>query len=197
MSDEPRLAGRRNVDISAFSGDLTPEDRKRLIAEKFPSTQSLDWGKAFSNDIELLARLLGDMLKVNLPPSGRPGPRPNLDRDSAMPDLDVLLRQDPTAHPYAVLPFVEVFKLLVGNRSIRALQSKLGMSKTHVHDLLKGKVKPTQEEMERLAAIFGKQPSYFAEYRANKIASYIGRQMAIEPDYSIRVYERITQAASK
>lgn len=194
---EPRLAGRRNVDISGFTADLTAAERKRMIAEKFPSTQSLDWGRAFANDIELLGRLLGDMLKVNVPPSGRPGPRPNLDRDTAMPDLDQLLGEDPTRHPYAVLPFAQIFCLLVGKRSVRALQSRFGMSKTHVHDLLRGKVQPTQAEMELVAASFGKQPGYFAEYRANKIATFVGRRMAIEPDYSIRVYEGITHAASK
>lgn len=168
-----------------------------MIAEKFPSTTNLDWAKAFSNDIELLGRMLGDMLKTNVAPTGRPGPRPNLDRDTAMPELDVLLGQDPTARPYAVLPFAQVFKLLVGDRSVRALQAKLGMKKSHVHDLLRGRTQPTQAEMERVAEVFNKQPAYFAEYRANRIASYVGAHMTVEPDYSIRIYERISQAARK
>lgn len=114
-----------------------------------------------------------------------------------MPDLERLLGRDPNAHPYTVLPFPEAFRQLVGNRSTRALQNKLGMSKSHVHRLLHGQRKPTQAEMERLAGVFNRQPGYFAEYRANKIASAVGLQLVDEPEVSIRVYEKIAQAAGK
>ena len=194
---EPRLAGRRQVDISAFDDPLTPEERKRLIAEKFPSTQSLNWEKAFGNDIELLGRILRDILKVDVASTGRPGPRPNLDRTKAEPELERLLGKDPGAHPYATLPFAEAFRLLVGKRSIRNLQNKLGVSKSHLHRLMSGAVKPTQEQMELIAKVFDKHPSYFVEYRVTKIARAIQEQLGDEPDVSIRVYERISQAAKR
>lgn len=168
-----------------------------MIAEKFPSTTSLNWGKAFDNNIELLGRILRDILRVDIPTTGRPGPRPSLDRTQSMPDLERLLGRDPNAHPYTVLPFHDAFRQLVGNRSTRALQNKLGMSKSHVHRLLHGKVKPTQAEMERLAGVFDRQPGYFAEYRVNKIAEAIGLHLVDEPEVSIRVYEKMTHAASK
>ena len=197
MSEEPRLAGRRQVDVSAFDGPLTPEERRRLIAEKFPSTQRLNWEKAFNNNIELLGRILQDVLKVDVAPTGRPGPRPSLDRRKAEPELERMLGKDPTAHPYTTLPFAEAFRLLVGKRSIRNLEHKLGVSKSHLHRWLSGSVKPSIDQMERIADVFGKQPSYFAEYRAERIVGIVGEQLAGDPDVSIRIYERITQAAMK
>lgn len=196
MSD-PRPAGRRNVDISVFDEKLSGEERKALIAEKFPSTQSLNWEKAFGNDIELLGRVLRDILKVDVVSTGRPGPRPNLDRTKGEPELARLLGKDPGARPYAMLPFAEAFRLLVGKRSIRSLQAKLGVSKSHLHRLLAGSVQPTQEQMELIARVFDKHPSYFVEYRVNRIARAIQEQLGGEPDVSIRVYERISQAAKR
>lgn len=200
MADEtqvPRLAGRRQVDVSAFDGPLSTEERKRLIAEKFPSTQSLNWEKAFGNNIELLARILQDILKVDVAPTGRPGPRPNLDRTRAEPDLERLLGKDPAAHPYTSLPFAEAFRLLVGDRSLRSLANKLAVSKSNLQRWLSGAATPNTDQMERIAAVFDKQPSYFAEYRAVTIAATVGDQLAGDPDFSIRVYERLAQAAKR
>jgi hypothetical protein len=183
--------------VSVFDGPLTPEERKRLIAEKFPSTQSLNWEKAFGNNIELLARILQDILKVNIAPTGRPGPRPNLDRETAEPDLERLLGKDPSSHPYTTLPFATAFRMLIGERSLRSLANKLDVSKSHLQRWLAGSVRPTPEQMERIAAVFDKQPSYFAEYRASKITNIVGDQLAGDPDFTIRVYERISQAAKR
>jgi transcriptional regulator with XRE-family HTH domain len=194
---EPRLAGRRQVDISAFDGPLTPEERRRLIAEKFPSTQTLNWERAFSNNIELLGRILQDILKVDVAPTGRPGPRPSLDRTTAEPELERLLGKDPSAHPYTILPFPEAFRLLVKGRSIRHLENKLGVSKSQLHRWLAGAVVPTSDQMERVAMVFEKHPSYFPEYRAARIAGIVGDQLANDPDASIRIYERISQAVKR
>lgn len=198
MSDEPRIAGRRNVDISAFDDPKLPAaERKRLIAEKFPSTVSLNWERAFTNNIELLGRLLQDILKVDVASTGRPGPRPNLDRTRAEPQLERLLGKDPADHPYSILPFAEAFRILVGKRSIRHLGTKLGVSKSHLHRLLSGAVQPTPEQMERIAEVFKKQPSYFVEYRTVKIKTALGVQLSRDPDVSIRIYEKLCQAAKR
>ena len=193
---EERLAGRRQVDISVFDDpNLSADERKRLIGERFPSTKSLNWERAFSNNIELLGRVLQDILKVDVVSAGRPGPRPNLDRTRAEPQLERLLGKDPADHPYTVLPFPEALRILIGDRSLAAAARKLGVSKTNVHRWLSGAAVPSQEQMERIAAAFAKQPSYFPEYRANKIAGAVGEHLVVDPEVSIRVYERITQAA--
>jgi hypothetical protein len=188
---------RPRVDLSEFAGHMSAAERTRLMQERFPSTRNLNWDKAFANDVELLGRLLRDILKVDMAVPGRPGPRPGLDRVRAQPLLDEVLGRDPTDHPYALLEFPQAFRLLIGNRSIRHAQTKLGMSKSRIHRLLRGIDEPSQAEMEHIATVFGKQPSYFLEYRVIRITRAIYSHLAEEPDVSIRVYERISQAATR
>lgn len=193
-----RHAGNRGVDISVFADKMPPEQRHTMIGERFPSTVRLDWRKAFDNDIELLGRILRDILKLEMVTPGRPGPRPGVDRTQGEPILDKMLGKDPTDRPYTVLPFPQALRLLMAGRSLRHFQCKIGKSKSELHRLLKGSEPPTVGDMEHIAGVFGKQPSYFLEYRVKTITMAIGSQLLEEaPDVSIRVYERLWQAAAR
>jgi hypothetical protein len=192
---EPVIAGYRGVDISCFAEPLTPAERKRLLQEKFPSTAQLNWEVAFDQDIDLLGHLLKDILKKDMAVVGAAGRRPGLEEDEARPVLDRMMGRDPTNHVYSTLPFPATFALLIGERSRRAMQAKVGISKTRIGRLLRGTELPGVQDMERIAAAFHKQPSYFVEYRVQAIASTVFKALGAAPELSIGVYERLWQEA--
>ncbi len=190
---EPEIAGYRGVDIAGFRQEMTAAERKQLLHDKFPSTAQLNWEKAFEGDIDLLGHMLRDILKLDMAVEGAAGRRPGLDEDESRPSLDRLMGRDPTSHVYSVLPFPATFRLLVGTRSLRAMQAKVGIPKTRIHRLLAGTECPHTQEMERIAAVFNKQPSYFVEYRVQAIAATIFSALQTQPETSIGVYERLWQ----
>lgn len=172
---------------------MSSVDRKRLLHEKFPSIAQLNWEKAFDQDVDLLGHLLRDILKLDMADRGAAGRRPNLEEDEARPSLDRLLGRDPTSHIYSVLPFPATFRLLIGKRSQRAMAAKLGFPKTRIHRLSVGIESPTVQEMEHVAKMFDKQPSYFVEYRMQSIANSVLAALGERPETTIGVYERLWQ----
>lgn len=190
---DPEVAGYRGVDIAVFRQEMTPADRKRLLHEKYPSTAQLNWERAFDSDIDLLGHMLRDILKLDMAEPGAAGRRPGLDENESRPSLDRLMGRDPTSHVYSVLPFPATFRLLIGKRSLRAMRAKVDIPLTRIHRLLAATVAPSPQEMERIAAAFAKQPSYFVEYRVQAIAATIFAALGTQPEASIGVYERLWQ----
>lgn len=185
----------------------TEERRMALLRQRFPSTASLRWQAAFDHDIELLGRMLRDILKLDRATPGRHGPRPGLDRVRDMPALDRLRGLDPTRHPYSLLPFRDAFALLIEGRSIRSAANKLGMAPSRIYRLKEGLgAPPSMQEMEDIAARFGHHPSFFAEYRAWAIQEAVREAMADqlerarsekdERDLSVVLYERLWMRTS-
>src|SRR5688500_1790328 len=157
-------------DLSVFQeankNKIPLQERQKLIAEKFPDTKDFNWKKAFDNDLDLFARIIRDILKLDQAQPGRPGPRPSIDYGDGVRRLRQFMGQD-----YALLPFHEAFRILAGDRSVRSLASKLGIDRNQVHRLLTGKVYPGLYDIEVVAKAFGKHPSYFLEYRIQYIAN--------------------------
>lgn len=172
-------------------GKKNPKERQRLITEQFPSVRDLDWGKAFDNDIDLFGRIIRDILKVEQPQSGRPGPRLALDYDDGIKRLNQIMGED-----YTTEPFVLAFERLVGNRSIRQLASKTGLDRNTVFRLLKGKRYPDPYLMETIAKAFSKHPSYFLEYRLHFISGALEGKMKTAPESTINIYRKITRPGS-
>lgn len=168
-----------------------------LLRERYPSVTSLRWRVAFDHDIELLGRILRDILKLDRPIPGRHGPRPGLDRVRDMPALDRLRGLDPTRHPYSLLPFADAFGLLLAARSIRSAANKLGMTPSRIYRLKEGLgTPPTMQEMEHIAARFDHHPSFFSEYRSWAIREAVVEALGRQPDVTIAVYERLWMRTS-
>lgn len=191
------MSQQRSVDLSAFAelgpaDPTTEEHRMVLLRQRFPSAASLRWKVAFDNDIELLGRILRDILKLERATPGRHGPRPGLDRVRDMPALDRLRGLDPTRHPYSLLPFRDAFSLLIEGRSIRSAANKLGLTPSRIYRLKEGLgAPPTMQEMEDIASRMGHHPSFFTEYRAWAIREAVEEALGRQPDVSIAVYERL------
>lgn len=198
MSETPEQAEEAKQEkLAQFKGPMTSKERKDKIHEVFPSTASLNWEKAFDRDPDILGRMLRDILKLDQLVPGRPGPRKTLDQNKAQPELDRMMGKDPTERPYSLLPFSATLRLLLGKRSMRSAQSKLGLSKSKIHRFLTDEAEPTAGEIELIAKAFGKAPSYFLEYRVRSITSSIHQALEAAPESSIPLYEKMWQATAQ
>jgi transcriptional regulator with XRE-family HTH domain len=167
--------------------DRIPWDRRaQMILSQFDSVEKLAWRKAFGADIDLFGRLVKDVLKLDQAQPGRPGPRPALDYGQGVARLKQYMGSD-----YAIEPFRDAFKHLADGRSIRALARKTGLSKNHVHRLTTGEIEPDAYAMTQIAKAFGKNASYFAEWRAMWIANAIVGRLIDNPESSISLYRKM------
>ena len=167
------------------------DERLKIIHRLFPSTDRLDWKRAFDADITLMGRILRDIAKTDQPPQNRPGPRPGLDPYGPQPLVDSWVGTENGNRPYTVLPFADAFRQLAAGRSRTSLARMVGLDRVMVHRLLAATVAPTGEIMEKVAAAFGKRPSYFLEYRLGFISQVIFNSLATSPEKSIRLYEQV------
>lgn len=164
------------------------EKRMKVIRERFPSVDNLDYKKAFDEDLDLFARIVRDILKIDQASPGRPGPRPSLDQGQATRRMRQFLGQD-----YSILPFPEAFRILAGGRSIRQLVVKTGLSRNSIHRLLRGELDPDAYVMEEVARAFSKSPAYFLEYRQMVITKALLQRMEYSPESTIGIYRKITR----
>lgn len=176
-------------DLTRFQGlgKVPWEDRLALIHEEFPSTVRLEWEQAFQ-DIELFGRIIRDLLKTDLSEPGRSGPRPSLDRKAAEVRLRQMRGQD-----FTELPFPQALRVLANGRSHRHLASKVGLDRNMVQKLLAGKREPDIPIMEQVAKSFGKDPSYFLEYRVAYVLGALGAQMAKAPEMTVDLFYRLSR----
>lgn len=159
--------------------------RAAMILEQFNSVEKLRWRKAFETDIDLFARLVKDILKLDQAQPGRPGPRPALDYEQGVARLRQYMGQD-----YAMDEFPVALKALANGRSIRSLARKTGLSKNHIHRLLTGDIEPDAFAMTEIARAFDKHPSFFLEWRAMWVANAIVNRMVSQPESSVALYRR-------
>lgn len=174
-------------DLTVFEGlpKMSWGDRKKLISEQFPSVDQLDWIEAFK-DVELFGRLLRDILKFDQSEPGRSGPRPVLDRKVAEKRLRQFKRAD-----YSELPFREALAVLAGSRSIRHVAQKTGVDRNTIQRLLAGQKEPSLYLMEQIAKGFGKEASYFLEYRTAFVLAALESRMMNSPEIVGDLYNRL------
>lgn len=188
------------VDYSEFHKKMSWEDRQALIRKRFPATAILcgpqsgeAWRRVMDNDIDLAGRILREVLRIDQATPGRLGPRLALDAARAQPTVDSWLGRDPLGRPYTTLRFSEAFANLAGERSLRHLSTKVHLSTSQVRRLLRGEVLPSDEIMRTIAGAYGKDPSYFLEYRVGAIAAHIMNCLVGQPEHSVRYYEALWQ----
>jgi hypothetical protein len=161
-------------------------ERKRLLSEYFPEVVTTDFRRLFSQDVNLMGKLVNDILKADPSDSNRPGKRPSLSTKEASERFQKVFGND-----YTILPFHEAFTLLKGPRSIRHLARNVGLDKAMVHDLLRGNIEPRMEIIEKVAAGLNKHPSYFVEYRVGYILGVMNERLYNTPESSVVVYKKL------
>lgn len=161
-------------------------DRSKVIKDLYPSTALLDWYEVFYQDPVILGRIVNDIIKLDQSRSGKPGKRPSLDEEGASDRLRKLRDDDHTT-----LPFVDAFRLLMADRSVRAMAAKVDIDKSFVHRLMKGDADPTLEIMEKISKAFNKHPSYFVEYRIGYVLAMIDHKLMQSPETSVVLYNKL------
>lgn len=161
-------------------------ERSRLIRLQFGVVAKPEWSATFRTDIDLFGRVLRDILKADQATPGRDGPRPGLDYERGVETLRQLLGQD-----YSMLPFAASFRLLAGKTALTALARKTGISRSRVHRLLSGQDEPTVDDMQSIANAFGKDASWFSEYRSAFITAALYDRLVSSPETNIGLYQRL------
>ena len=182
------------------SRPMTRSERKenwnksyKEIKTKFPHVDSLNWDLALESDPKLFTSLLNDLLKAEGKRS-RPGKRPTLDRNIAESEFAKIKALD-----FSDQPFPIAFKALTHGRSIRNICHKTGLDRSYVHRLLGGRNQepitlPSFEAMEKIATAFGKEPSYFMEYRQAFILFALDRFLTDAPETSVLWFNKLRGA---
>lgn len=176
------------VDLTEFTslGKVSWETRARRIHQRFPSVDDFNWAVALDRDINLFARIVRDILKLEQAVPGRPGPRPSLDKNAAIRRLHQLWGDD-----FTILAFPEALRILTDNRSIRYVAGVTGLQKDHVHRLLRGDVQPDGYALRQCAKAFGKHPSYFLEWRILYITQALTARLEWSPETSIDLFQAL------
>lgn len=156
------------------------------IKTQFPSVEKLNWHEALK-DGEMFSRLIKDIIKIGASSDQkRPGPRSNPTSRESANEFRKILHED-----YSEFAFPVAFAALAGSRSIRSIASKVNISKSTVHRLLTGELKPDVYIMTEIAKAFKKHPSYFVEYREMAIAGAILTKIKNNPEASYHLYKRL------
>lgn len=165
-------------------------ERSHAIRQVVPSTSwgTTDWYDALG-DYNLLGRIMRDVLKVGWEPPTRRGQRGPLEWDEGMARMEALTAER-EGH-ITLVEFNEAFAKLAGNRAMRHVAIKVGLTKSQVNRLLLGQIKPTMAELERIAAAFGKPPTFFVEYRVNMICAMIADSLITSPERTVDVLARL------
>jgi len=167
-------------------------ERARTIKDKYPTSATLDWYEIFTDDPAILGNLINDILKLDQSRAGKPGKRPSLAEASTAEKMKKIQETDYTEHE-----FLQAFKNLCGERSVRAIAAKTGLDKSYVHRLMSGTAIPNSETMSGIAVSFGKHPSYFLEHRINYILGVIEGKLIDSPESSVVFYNKISGRSEK
>lgn len=137
-------------------------------------------------DEDVIGAIIADIIKVDESTGGR-GVRTVPSEQIAMARLTDLRNGGFTTQPFPV-----AFKFLAAGRSERAIAHKVGMSKSQVHRLMSGELKPTPEEMRDIAVALNRSPLYFHEMRVHMIIAEVARWLESQPERTIHMAKKMT-----
>jgi hypothetical protein len=160
-------------------------ERRELIEKHFPSVVTLSWFKAMLVDpVHVFGEIMRDIHRHDARPEGHVG-------RSGTPDLRVAMARHRQfmGDDYSVLVFHEAFQALAGWQpagprrrggrvGIATVARRIGRSRAETHRLLTGAGEPTVATMTAVAVAYGKDPSYFVEYRKVAVLKAMARSLA-------------------
>jgi plasmid maintenance system antidote protein VapI len=164
---------------------LTWDERVELIFEHFPSARNPDWNTILS-DIDTLGEVVRDILRLEQATPGKSGPRPAPEIAAGMKSVRRWRGED-----HSILPFAEAFGVLARGYSFTHLARKVRLSRSRVYRLLKGEGDPTPHEIDLIARAFGKEPSYFLEFRMAYVLAALAARLEQAPEATIPLYRKV------
>lgn len=162
-------------------------ERVELIYQHFPKCRDADWNVVLS-DLDSLGEVVRDILRLEQAEPGKSGPRPAPQVGQGMKSIRQWTGQD-----HSVLPFHEAFAILAQGYSMSHLARKTTLSRSQVHRLLRAEAQPTPHELSSVAQAFGKEPSYFIEFRTAYIMAALGARLEQAPEATIAIFRKIVR----
>jgi len=164
---------------------LTWEEKRKRIEEEHPEALEATWSHVLRNEPDMFARIIGDIIRSS-GGSSRPGKRPTLDRGDASAVLKKLMGED-----YSEYDFIDTFKILVDDESLRQTAQRTGLALSFVHKLLNGAAQPSYETIEKIATAYDKEPSFFLEYRIGFVIASIDSFLHHSPETATAWYQKM------
>lgn len=164
---------------------LTWDERVELIFDHFPGAKNPDWN-AILSDIDTLGEVIRDILRLEQATPGKSGPRPAPEIAAGMKTMRRWKGEDHT-----IMPFAEAFAVLARGYSLTHLARKTTLSRSQVNRLLKGMCDPTPQEISLVARAFGKEPSYFLEFRLSYVLAALAAKLQQSPEATIPLYRKV------
>ena len=193
VNEEKIIVGHKERDITEIVEAnktvrrLPWERRLALIREAFPRIENVNWVGDGFNDVIMMGQMIQDLLKADASDHHTDGPRPRVGMKEGLPRLRQLFGFD-----YSDMPFDQAFRYLAGDKSVRALEHKIGLSKAQISLLLRGLREPSLVQIEMIAKAFGKEPGWFLDYRLGVIMAFVGNRLEQMPEMSIQYYQKVT-----
>lgn len=169
------------------------EERLRHVQRQYPSTERGTWASALE-DYALMGNLVRMLIQVGAETPttiGVPGPRPMPAIKEGMDQLRALMGMH-----YTCMPFNVALRFLVLDRqwTLSTLAERSGVSRSQLHRLMAGAVKPSGGEIEAVARALGKPPEWFAEYRVAAVCALFSDWLTAAPDASAAILRQIRMA---
>lgn len=157
------------------------EVRYRKIKEHYPSVEDFKWSGALDYDPDVFTQVMNDLLKAEGKRS-RPGKRPTLSRDVAENELAKLSGADFSEYPFGRALQALISALPPEVQTYRSLSARTGCNKDYLVKYVKGTLLPSFSDIEKIAASFNKDPSYFLEYRTAYVLMAVDKYLMGNPE---------------
>lgn len=172
------------------------QQRYELIQKVFPSVVELDWHDVLKvesdgeQDIPVgeFMQLMRVIFVVDQN-QGKDGNRAALDYDRFKKTWRQVAGRD-----YSQLPFNQAFAIISRGDSLRTAARKTSLPRSRVDRLRRGLELPSVDDMRLVAKAYGKDPSYFHEYRAEYIMAAIAHKLNAEPDQTVVLFRQLVRA---
>jgi len=150
------------------------EDKERRIMDSNPEALNVSWHNVLRDNPDMFSRIIADVIK-SCGGEAKPGKRPSLDRKDAAAIYNKIIGEDFSEHT-----FVETMSFI--STSAKAVAELSGLPLSRVRRLLNGSLEPSFEEMETIAKVYHKEPSYFIEYRVGFVCTVIDAYLMDSPE---------------
>jgi transcriptional regulator with XRE-family HTH domain len=170
--------------------------RVELIKEIFPSVSTIVWEEELQTELDgdqpipvgVFLEILRTIFVVDQT-QGRKGARGAIDYRAFLQTWRKAAGRD-----YSESPFRQTFRILARDDSVRAIARKTFISKSRVDRLLAGTERPSVDDLRSIARAYGKDPSYFHEFRAEYIVAALADRLDDDPEQTIVLYRQLMKA---
>lgn len=149
------------------------------------------WSKVLSEQPDVMYSVIAYIVKVVKATEGprKTGRRPGVTGLNFDDVWDVLYPPR-----YTTEPLTEVLPVLMAGKSQRQIAPKVPCNQATLSRIVNGQVKPDTALLRGLAAALKVPPTYFAEYRAMRLAEIVQAVLLAQPNMSVTLFKQLQKA---